>query len=161
MPTIATSCKPPPNAADWKAAKGTALLFQTPAFERDCFVREGVPADYIDGLADRLGESSSKLYTLLHIPFARATRRKPENARLSVESSDRVVGFAKLIGQIETIMQESGNPERFNAAHWLRDWISRPSAALGNHRPEELLYTSDGREMISEILARGQTGAYS
>ena len=48
---------------DWKAASGTALLFQTSALERDSFVREGVPdsgADFgvddgeavvLDGLA--------------------------------------------------------------------------------------------------------------
>lgn len=151
----------PANAIDWKAASGTALLFKTSALERDSFVREGVPVGYVDNLADRLGESRSKLYILLRIPRATAARKKSENARLSVDSSDRVVGFAKLIGQVETIIQESGNPEGFDAALWLKGWISRPLAALGNRRPEEFMDTSDGREMISQILARGQTGAYS
>jgi putative toxin-antitoxin system antitoxin component (TIGR02293 family) len=146
---------------DWKAAAGTALLFQTSALERDSFVREGVPVGYVDNLADRLGESRSRLYVLLRIPRATAARKKSEDARLSVESSDRVIGFAKLIGQVETIVQESGNPEGFDAAHWLKGWISRPLAALGNRRPEEFMDTSDGREMISQILARSQSGAYS
>ena len=146
---------------DWKAASGTALLFQTSALERDSFVREGVPVGYVDNLADRLGESRSRLYVLLRIPRATAARKKSEDARLSVELSDRVIGFAKLIGQVETIIQESGNPEGFDAAHWLKGWISRPLAALGNRRPEEFMDTSDGREMISQILARSQSGAYS
>jgi putative toxin-antitoxin system antitoxin component (TIGR02293 family) len=161
MPTTVTSRKPPTHAVDWKAANGTALLFQTSALERDSFVREGVPVGYVDGLADRLGESRSKLYILLRIPRATAARKKSENARLSVDSSDRVIGFAKLIGQVETIIQESGNPDGFDAAQWLKGWISRPLAALGNRRPEEFMDTSDGREMISQVLARGQTGAYS
>jgi putative toxin-antitoxin system antitoxin component (TIGR02293 family) len=151
----------PVNGSDWKAASGTALLFKTSALERDSFVREGVPVGYVDNLADRLGESRSRLYILLRIPRATAARKKSENARLSVDSSDRVIGFAKLIGQVETIIQESGNPEGFDAAHWLKGWISRPLAALGNRRPEEFMDTSDGREMISQVLARGQTGAYS
>ena len=157
----ATSRKSPAHVADWKAANGTAQLFKTSALERDSFVREGVPVGYVDGLADRLGESRSRLYILLRIPRATAARKKSENARLSVDSSDRVIGFAKLIGQVETIIQESGNPEGFDAAHWLKGWISRPLAALGNRRPEEFMDTSDGREMISQVLARGQTGAYS
>lgn len=167
MPAAATPRKStarpasPAKAGDWKAASGTALLFQTSALERDSFVREGVPVGYVDSLADRLGESRSKLYILLRIPRATAARKKSENARLSVDSSDRVIGFAKLIGQVETIIQESGNPEGFDAAHWLKGWISRPLAALGNRRPEEFMDTSDGREMISQILARGQSGAYS
>ena len=161
MPTTATSRKSPANAVDWKAANGTALLFQTSALERDSFIREGVPVGYVDNLADRLGESRSKLYILLRIPRATAARKKSENARLSVDSSDRVIGFAKLIGQVETIVQESGNPGGFDAAHWLKGWISRPLAALGNRRPEEFMDTSDGRDMISQVLARGQSGAYS
>ena len=157
----ATSRKSPAHVADWKAASGTAQLFKTSALERDSFVREGVPVGYVDGLADRLGESRSRLYILLRIPRATAARKKSENARLSVDSSDRVIGFAKLIGQVETIIQDSGNPEGFDAAHWLKGWISRPLAALGNRRPDEFMDTSDGREMISQVLARGQTGAYS
>jgi putative toxin-antitoxin system antitoxin component (TIGR02293 family) len=152
---------PPVAVNDWKAASGTALLFQTSALERDSFVREGVPVGYVDNLADRLGESRSRLSVLLRSPRATAARKKSEDMRLSVESSDRVIGFAKLIGQVETIIQESGNPEGFDAAHWLKGWISRPLAALGNRRPDEFMDTSDGREMISQILARSQSGAYS
>ncbi len=152
---------PAANAIDWKAASGTALLFKTSALERDSFIREGVPVGYVDNLADRLGESRSKLYILLRIPRATAARKKSENVRLNLDSSDRVIGFAKLIGQVETIIQESGNPEGFDAAHWLKGWISRPLAALGNRRPEEFMDTSDGRDMISQVLARGQSGAYS
>ncbi len=156
----------PAKVADWKAASGTALLFKTSALERDSFAREGVPVGYVEDLADRLGESRSKLYILLRIPRATAARKKSEDARLNVDSSDRVIGFAKLIGQVETIIQESGiqdsgESDGFDAAQWLKGWISRPLAALGNRRPDEFMDTSDGREMISQILARSQSGAYS
>lgn len=158
---VGTVRKSKAGTGDWKAASGTASLFKTSAIERDSFVREGVPVGYVDELADRLGESRSRLYVLLRIPRATAARKKSEDVRLSVDSSDRVVGFAKLIGQVETIVQESGNPEGFDAAQWLKGWISRPLAALGNRRPDEFMETSDGREMISQILARAQSGAYS
>jgi hypothetical protein len=45
--------------------RGTARLFKTSALERDSFVREGVPVGYVGGLADRLGESRSRLHVLL------------------------------------------------------------------------------------------------
>jgi putative toxin-antitoxin system antitoxin component (TIGR02293 family) len=147
--------------ADWKAATGTAMLFRTSALDRDSFAREGVPVAYVDSLADRLGESRSKLYILLRIPRATAARKKSADERLSLDSSDRVIGFAKLIGQVETIIQESGDPEGFDAAQWLKGWMSRPLAALGNRRPQDFMDTSDGREMISQILARSQSGAFS
>ncbi|ESQ91350.1 hypothetical protein ABAC460_07220 [Asticcacaulis sp. AC460] len=146
---------------DWKAADGTAMLFRTSALERDSFAREGVPVAYVDNLADRLGESRSKLYVLLRIPRATAARKKSADQRLNLDSSDRVIGFAKLIGQVETIIQESGDPEGFDAAQWLKGWISRPLPALGNRMPQEFMDTSDGREMISQILARSQSGAFS
>lgn len=70
-------------------------------------------------------------------------------------------GVASLIGQVQTMIEESGNPEGFNAAEWVARWIDRPLPALGGQRPAELMDTSDGRVLVSNIVARMQSGAYS
>ena len=72
----------------------------------------------------------------------------------------RARGIARLIGQVQTMVSESGNPEGFNAAEWVARWIDRPLPALGGQRPAELMETPDGQALVSNIVARMQTGAY-
>ena len=57
--------------------------------------------------------------------------------------------------------QESGRPEGFNAAERVARWIDRPLPALGGQKPVELMGTAEGRALVSDIVARMQTGAYS
>ena len=59
---------------------------------------------------------------------------------LSVTQAKRVIGLAKLIGQIE-IMVAASEVNDFNAAKWLGDWLYHPLAALGNHHPGEFMDT--------------------
>lgn len=145
----------------WQAANGTRQLWLKSPVERDGFIRNGVPVQYVDGLAGRLGVTKTHFYRMLNISRATVSRKRSEEARLSVDNSDKVVGLAKLVGQVETMVQESGDPTGFDAAQWLAGWMSKPVAALGNRCPEEFMETSDGREMVSQLLARAQSGAYS
>ena len=59
------------------------------------------------------------------------------------------------------MIEESGNPEGFNAAEWVARWMDRPLPALDGQRPAELMDTSDGQALVSNIVARMQSGAYS
>jgi uncharacterized protein (DUF2384 family) len=59
------------------------------------------------------------------------------------------------------MIDESGNPAGFDAAKWVTRWIDRPLPALGGQRPAELIATPDGRALVSDIVARMQTGTYS
>jgi hypothetical protein len=70
-------------------------------------------------------------------------------------------GMASLISQVQTMVEESGRPEGFNAAEWVTRWIDRPLPALDGQRPAELMGTAEGRALVSSIVARMQTGAYS
>jgi len=38
---------------------------------------------------------------------------------------------ARLIGQVQAMVEQSGNPEGFDAAHWLGAWLDEPLPALG------------------------------
>ena len=80
---------------------------------------------------------------------------------LSPDESARVLGMARLVGQVQPMVQESGQPEGFDAAAWVARWIDRPVPALGGLRPAELLDTAEGQAIVANVLSRAQTGAYS
>ena len=80
---------------------------------------------------------------------------------LPIEQGERLIGMAKLVGQVESMITESGNPDGFNAAKWVASWLEKPSPALGGEKPSAYLDTVSGQEMISDLLAKIQTGAYA
>jgi hypothetical protein len=77
---------------------------------------------------------------------------------LASTAAERVMGLARLVGQIETIVNESGDPSGLNAPHWTSNWIAQPCFALGCRRPVELL-PGDGRDLLSTLIAQMQSSA--
>ncbi|WP_086922685.1 RES domain-containing protein [Variovorax sp. JS1663] len=49
--------------------------------------------------------------------------------------------MARLVGQAQAIIEESGDPTGFKAAEWVARWLARPAGALGGRRPGELMGT--------------------
>ena len=45
------------------------------------------------------------------------------------EERERIVGFAKLVGQLEAMIQDSGEPTNFDARAWVARWLVEPSPA--------------------------------
>lgn len=66
-----------------------------------------------------------------------------------------------LVIQVEKMVKESGEIEGFDAEKWVGDWLQHPIPALGDKKPEELMGTTDGQDIISRILAQVQSGAYA
>jgi len=60
---------------------------------------------------------------------------------------------------MELILQESGNPDGFDACRWVDAFLDASSPALGGRRPRELMRTSDGRVVVSALVAQMQSGA--
>ena len=87
-------------------------------------------------------------------------RKIQQRQNLSVAQAERVIGLAKLIGQIE-IMVATSKMSDFNAAQWLGDWLCHPLPALGNRQPEEYVDTLTGQEILSSLLSQMQSGAYA
>ena len=88
-------------------------------------------------------------------------RKAREDNPLSADEEFRALGMASLIAQVQTMIEESGNPEAFDAAKWVARWIDRPLPALGGQKPVELMGTPGGRALVHNIVARMQSGAYS
>jgi uncharacterized protein (DUF2384 family) len=59
------------------------------------------------------------------------------------------------------MVEESGNPEGFDAQNWVSHWLREPVPALGGERPVDLLDTMEGQALVSETLARMQSGSYA
>ena len=112
-------------------------------------------------ISKEMDMSKDRFVRIMGLSRATVTRKMANKADLSVDESERLVGLAKLIGQVETIVKQSGNPVGFKPAKWFSEWIEQPAAALGGRMPEELLDTSDGREAVAKLLAQMQSGAYA
>jgi putative toxin-antitoxin system antitoxin component (TIGR02293 family) len=88
-------------------------------------------------------------------------RKVRQRRRLNQDESERVVGVARLIGQVEQMVRESGDLEGFDAARWVAAWLQRSVPALGGSRPGDLMDTAEGREIVSSLVAQMQSGAYA
>lgn len=129
--------------------------------DRIKLIRAGVPARYINVISDSMGISKDTLFKFLNLPKSTVDKKSVANQMLPIEQGERLIGMAKLLGQVEAIVSESGNPEGFNAAKWLASWLEKPSPALGGEKPSAYLDTVSGQEMIADLLAKIQTGAYA
>jgi putative toxin-antitoxin system antitoxin component (TIGR02293 family) len=138
-----------------------ARLFVMAPLERASLVKTGVPSTMVSEVSKAMDVSKERFYALSGLSRATVTRKIAADAALTLDESERVVGIAKLIGQVQSIVNESGNPEGFEAGKWFHEWISRPVPALGGHKPEEYLQTADGREVVSKLIAQMQSGAYA
>ena len=70
----------------------------------------------------------------LDLSKSTVNRKAAAAAALPADVTKRVLGVTRLIGQVESIVQKSGEPEGFDAVSWLSEWLARscrPSAAPG------------------------------
>ncbi|KQP35911.1 hypothetical protein ASF44_19590 [Pseudorhodoferax sp. Leaf274] len=102
-----------------------------------------------------------RLLPTLGIAPATVSRKVRQALPLSSDDSERALGMARLVGQVQAMVEESGDPEGFDAAQWLAQWMEEPLPSLGGARPSELMDTSEGQAMVSNALARMQSGAYA
>lgn len=139
-------------------------LYHTTPVDRIDLIRSGVNAADFKSFVSRLDIQQEKVFTMLDIATATVNRKASRNESLSREDSEKIVGMAKLIGQVEAMLEESGDPELtqdFDAARWLAHWMEEPVPALGGATPADYMDTIEGQEMISRLLATMQTGAYA
>jgi putative toxin-antitoxin system antitoxin component (TIGR02293 family) len=135
--------------------------FRADAMERVRIVKGGVPAGVIDTMAKRMGMPKEKLIVTLGLARATIDRKARDSKPLSPDEGSKVLGMARLVGQVQAMVEESGEPAGFDAAGWLASWLDRPLSALGGQRPAELMDTAEGQGLVSQLVARMQSGAYS
>jgi len=124
-------------------------------------IRSGVKAGDAKQMISDLHFDQQALLGALNLKTATVNRKAARNEALSIEESERVLGIASLVGQLQAIVEESGNPEGFDATQWLSRWLREPLPALGGEKPLSLLDTMEGQSLVADTLAKVQSGAYA
>jgi putative toxin-antitoxin system antitoxin component (TIGR02293 family) len=147
----------PPRAAGWSYLD----VFNASPAERIGMIKGGVRARWAKTILHQLALGQGHGLDVLKLSPATVNRKAAADANLSPEEGERVIGMAKLIGQVQAMVEESGNPEGFDAATWLADWLRSPLPAFDGTRPIEFMDTMEGQTMVSNALAQLQSGAYA
>ena len=136
-------------------------LYDFSRVDRIGVVKEGVPARLLTTLASDMHIPRERLYTWLGIARATANRKVKADDLLSQDESERALGIARLVGQVQKVVAESGESKGFDAAQWAAAWLARPNQALDGKPPGEFMDTADGRALVSGLIAQMQSGAYA
>jgi putative toxin-antitoxin system antitoxin component (TIGR02293 family) len=149
------------SLATSKTGGGYRELFAASSQARIAMIRQGVPAIEAKRLVQALGVEQKVFYQALGLKTATVNRKITQSEQLASDESERLLGVARLIGQVEAIVAESGDPKGFDAPEWLSRWLQEPLPALGGTPPMALLDTMEGQAMVAEALSRIQSGAYA
>jgi uncharacterized protein (DUF2384 family) len=128
---------------------------------RIAVIRQGIPASTVGKLSSRMGMSKEFLLSSLGLSRATISRKEKDATVLSKDESERVLGVETLIGMVQSMVEESGDPTGFDAARWVSDWLSKPLPALAGATPASYMDTFEGQKLVAELLSMSQSGAYA
>jgi len=148
------------NDGSLSAAAKFVEAFKADPIDRIRLIKRGISADVLEQMAKDMSIPNARLAETLGVARATIDREARNQKVLSPDEGSRVLGMASLIGQVHTMICESGDPAGFKAAEWVARWIDRPLPALGGLKPAELMDTFDGQALVSSMVARMQSGAY-
>ena len=141
-------------------ARGGA--FHLSPLERVHLVKQGMPARTVQDMSAAMGLSREQFMRVTGLARSTVERKIAARRALSSDESEKLVGLSRLIGQVDAMVRESGDPAPdFDAARWFAGWMAEPVAALGGLRPQELLDTADGREALGTLLLQMKSGVYA
>ncbi len=132
-------------------------LYKEEALSRLRALKRGIPVGFIDEIAREMGMPAADLARSLGLSTRSLTRKRSGQQPLSASEGERALGLARLIGQVEVMVEESGDPTGFRPAQWMKDWLSQELAALGGRRPMDLLDTMVGQSLLAELLTGVQS----
>jgi len=138
-----------------------AALYSASQMDRIQMVKEGVPSSFVAVLVSELDMSKERFYGIIGVARATVDRKVKTRTALDRAESEGVLAMARLIGQVEEMVRTSGNPEGFDAARWVADWLQQPLPALGGQCPADYMDTEEGRALVSGLVAQMQSGAYA
>ena len=136
-------------------------VYRASPLERISMIKHGIPATEAKRMIAELAIGQGAVLKALNPSPATVNKKAKQDQTLSPEASERVIGMAKLVGQLEAVIQESGDPEGFDATAWMSHWLNDPLPALGGARPIDLMDTMEGQALVSTTLAQLQSGAYA
>ncbi|MCW5559673.1 MAG: DUF2384 domain-containing protein [Verrucomicrobiae bacterium] len=114
-------------------------------------LRAGLSIGELEDLQSSLQIPMERLAPILGISKATLHRRKA-TGRLDPAESDRVVRFARLMGQAVRVLESEASA---------RQWLSSPQHGLGGAIPLEFAETEVGAREVEQLLGRIEHGVYS
>ena len=150
----------PPSKSSPFALSYTSVFHATP-LERISLIRRGIPASEAKRIFSDLHITQGAGFKALNLSTATVNKKAKHGEMLSPEESERIVGFAKLVGQVQAMIQDSGNPADFDARAWMARWLTEPLPAFAGARPADLMDTMEGQGLVAAALAKIESGAYA
>lgn len=138
-----------------------AALWSADPASRSGWIKQGLPGSMLDCLVKDMRISWETLAEWTGISRSIAARKRAVPVLLNAAAGERALGLARLIGQVQTIVEQSGDSEGFEASTWLTDWLTVPNPALEGAAPGAHVHNADGRALLSSLIARMQSGAYA
>lgn len=114
-------------------------------------LQEGLPVRELNALQAALAVPMESLASMLGISKATLHRRRL-GGRLVPSESDRVVRFARLMGEATKVMESESNA---------RAWLNSPQFGLGGAVPLRYAETEIGAREVEDLLGRIEHGVYS
>lgn len=107
--------------------------------------QQGIPAEEFFSIAQQTGISLEKLASLLEISTRTLNRYRREGKNLSAKESELLIKL--------TLLMNRGT-EIFGTIEEFIDWLSHPAFGLDHQVPFELLYTSEGVNLVADEVER-------
>jgi putative toxin-antitoxin system antitoxin component (TIGR02293 family) len=115
-------------------------------------LREGLPFRALESLAKAMEVQTAALTKIIRVAPRTLARRKGSESNFNSIESDRIYRVARIMSlSIEVL----GSKEK------AKEWLSRPSRALGGESPLSLLDTDVGAKQVEEVLGRITHGVFS
>lgn len=130
----------------------TSGTYRFPPAELIARVQAGLPFRELEELRSCLGVPTEKLAPMLGISKATFHRRKGDGGRLPPAVSDRVVRYARLLGEAF---------RAFDSLDAARRWLRAPQVGLGGAVPLSYASTEIGAREVENLLGRIEYGAFS
>ncbi len=149
------------KAAEYSVASAFRHAYRSSPVEKIAEIRSGVPVTRLNNLAQEMALPPSTVTGYLGLARSGISRKANEKPMLTKEAGALVIGIESLIGQVDTMVAESGDPTGFSAAQWVASWISTPNPVMGGVAPSTFMDTIEGQQLVAGILAMAQTSAYA
>jgi putative toxin-antitoxin system antitoxin component (TIGR02293 family) len=140
--------------------EGFTAAYRAGPLERIEVIKQGLAPATVGRIAQAMDAPYETVIRALGISKSTLARKRQQGAALEKDASERVMGLLMLIGQIQALVEEQGRAEGFDAAKWFHNWAGQPVPALGGRKPEELLDTREGQQVVSSLLESMRAGAY-
>lgn len=114
-------------------------------------VQEGLDFAELESLREQLDLPLDRLAEQLGLSRATLHRRKARG-RLTSDESDKVLRFARLLGQAVPL---------FGGLEEARQWLKAPQRGLGGAVPLDYAQTETGAREVENLLGRIDYGVYS